>query len=52
MVIEIKSVVASGVGRVVEIDSERPQAIEKFCILIRVWVAQGHMLARTDWMVT
>ena len=46
--IEIKSVVASGVGRVEEIDSERLQVMEKFRVLIRVWVAQVYMFARTD----
>ena len=32
MVIEIKSVAASGVERVVKIDSERPQVMGKFCV--------------------
>ena len=46
--IEIKSVVASGVGRVEEIDSERLQVMKKFRVLKRVRVAQGYVFARTD----
>ena len=48
MVIEIKSVVASGVRRVEEIDSEMLPVMKKFCVLIRVCVAQGYVFVRTD----